>query len=546
MTNSILHTQDWVGSSKRNFRLTSMTFTPADIAQAHDYGVFHGVYITVVLTILLYALSYHIHHGHGARKIASGLGVVTLSFLFFGLYGVFFEQTHHAVTSHLFSVNFLQFTKFAAPLALLTATFVFIRYVAPLSLQAYRLISKYRFFVSLLYAIDIAVLVALFFITDINYASLLILLNFIPHMLATIYYAYVALKQHYGLLLASIYSACFVIVAGFIWLLVGGKLNLNETTYIAVNAYFCLVIILIGFITLRYGYNAAVRFAELDGIDSKNIMHDIVSGIEHDEFFMVYQPKLRLTSNQVCGFEAFVRWQHPEHGLISPAEFIEIAEQSNQIDDLFAYTLKRSVMDTKTLHDAGLNLPVSLNFSSKNLSCANAALIIDTLKHHELPANMLILELTESILLTLSPETNKALAMLHFGGIKLSLDDYGTGFSSLGYLHKLKVHEIKIDKSFISEIESNNYHQIIVESVIYMAKRLGIEVVAEGVESEQTKTLVRQHGCDIVQGYLVSKPMTKHELFDYLSHQGLLSTTTHAPRKASTPATSVVLESCAF
>lgn len=230
--------------------------------------------------------------------------------------------------------------------------------------------------------------------------------------------------------------------------------------------------------------------------------------IELDEFAVFYQPKIELKSNKIVGMEALIRWNNKSLGLIPPQHFIPIAEESGLILSIGEWVLKTACKQAVAWQKAGYgNLLMSVNLSARQLAHVGLIdLIKSTLKETGLSGNNLELELTESMIMEDTEETISVLKNIKSLGILLSIDDFGTGFSSLSYLKKLPVDTLKIDKIFVDEITSQASDAPIVASIIALAKNLKLKVVAEGVESEEQVSYLHSHGCDEIQGYFYSRP----------------------------------------
>lgn len=220
----------------------------------------------------------------------------------------------------------------------------------------------------------------------------------------------------------------------------------------------------------------------------------------------------------MVGLEALLRWSHPERGDISPATFIPIAEQTGQIIPISRWVLTRACRDMEALRRQGMSsLGVSVNISPLQFQRDNfLAILADTLSLTGLPAQWLTLELTEGILMSETDSAIEALDALRSMGVQVAIDDFGTGFSSLSYLKNLPVDTVKIDSSFIREIDRNADDASLAQGITSMAHHLGLKVVAEGVETDSQYQLVRSHGCDLFQGFLLARPMSFERLQQFL------------------------------
>lgn len=243
------------------------------------------------------------------------------------------------------------------------------------------------------------------------------------------------------------------------------------------------------------------------------LVSDLHSAIRHGGLHMNYQPKLDNHTGQLLQVEALVRWIHPELGFISPEEFIFLAEQSGQINDLTDHILQRVANDARTWFSAGLDVGVAINLSAMDLTWPALTERITSIFagwHHSM--ERITLEVTESALMEDPVEAMATLNRLRDLGVTLSVDDFGTGYSSLSQLRKLPVQELKIDKSFVLRLNAEPQDQLIVKSTIDMAHGLGLTVVAEGIENLETWKLLQSWGCNVGQGFYLSRPVSAGDL----------------------------------
>ncbi|NOX08795.1 MAG: EAL domain-containing protein [Gammaproteobacteria bacterium] len=239
--------------------------------------------------------------------------------------------------------------------------------------------------------------------------------------------------------------------------------------------------------------------------------------IENDELLLHFQPKIDLHRKKITSVEALVRWQHPEYGFISPDEFIPIAEQNGLINALTMWVLNDALHQCSIWRNKGIFINMAFNLSARSLQDISIPKQIDTLlKKWGLPANCLVLEVTESAMMKDIVRAKEILDKLDVMGVTLSIDDFGTGFSSLSYLNQLPVDELKIDRSFVTDMTRNENNAIIVRSIIDLAHNMGRSVVAEGVEDKETLNVLEILGCDVVQGYLFSRPLPAEKLEAWL------------------------------
>ncbi|WP_197468919.1 EAL domain-containing protein [Oleiphilus sp. HI0125] len=251
------------------------------------------------------------------------------------------------------------------------------------------------------------------------------------------------------------------------------------------------------------------------------IEKELRSALMNDELEVHYQPKLDLKEGLILSYEALIRWRHPERGLVSPQEFVEIAEENGLISDLGAFVLYAACQQTKAWQDQGFgDLSVSVNLSPRQLLEPHLkSIIIESIAESGLDPQYLELELTESALKEDIQGVSERLSDLRDIGIKVSVDDFGTGYSSLSYLRHLPVDTLKIDREFITNIELSKEQQAITKAIVVLGSSLDLKVVAEGAENEAQLDLLRELGCDYVQGYYVSKPLGKEAMQVLLQQQ---------------------------
>lgn len=258
---------------------------------------------------------------------------------------------------------------------------------------------------------------------------------------------------------------------------------------------------------------------EMD-VHSRNhlqLVSDLRSGLDKGEIVAFYQPKIDLSDMSIVGFEALARWQHPKLGMIAPDVFIEIAEVSNNIQMLTDKILKDACHALRKLPN-NQHYNMAINISPRILLDSSfLAKLEEVLSSCDISANQLELEITESTLMK-DPERALIIATkIAKLGMKLSVDDFGTGYSSLAYLKRLPVTTLKIDREFIKDMVNDEQDKVIVQSVIDLAKNLGMNVIAEGIEDEATQTLLQTMRCHQAQGYLYAKPFPEHQLSDWVS-----------------------------
>jgi diguanylate cyclase (GGDEF)-like protein len=243
------------------------------------------------------------------------------------------------------------------------------------------------------------------------------------------------------------------------------------------------------------------------------LLRELRHALNSGDLVLHYQPKIDLGTREVVGVEALVRWNHPDRGSIPPDEFIPLAEHSGLIGPLTRYILNSALGQARRWIQDGTPMSVAVNLSARNLGDDQLPdQVAELLRAHEVPANLLTLEITESAIFT-EPERAKALLFrLHVMGVKLSIDDFGTGYTSLGQLKTIPIAELKIDRSFVATMTSDSGNAHIVRGVVALGHNLGLAMVAEGVEDAETLTALTELGCDFAQGYLLARPMPVEDL----------------------------------
>lgn len=252
--------------------------------------------------------------------------------------------------------------------------------------------------------------------------------------------------------------------------------------------------------------------------ESLSLLSELRRALDRDEFKLFVQPKLALGTGEVIGVEALVRWQHPEKGMIYPDHFIPFSEKTGFIRALTRWMLEQSAMLSRDLKAGGANVKISVNLSARDLLDQNLPQkFADVLKRYEADAASFCLEITESSIMDDPLRAQMTLEGLHAMGVDLSIDDFGTGYSSLAYLKRLPVDELKIDKSFVMNMERDVDDAKIVRSTIDLGHNMGLRVVAEGIESEAVWQILAKMGCDQGQGYFMSRPIPASQLMAWVA-----------------------------
>jgi len=269
----------------------------------------------------------------------------------------------------------------------------------------------------------------------------------------------------------------------------------------------------------RNGYQFYSRSIHEQALTRFSLEADLRSAIEKKELTLVYQPKIDVRTGQLSGMEALARWYHPEKGIMSPTEFISLAEETGLILPLGSWVLQQACSQMKMWLDAGWPvMTVAVNCSSEQFTKSDIIEDINVaLELSGLDPSHLEIELTESLILQDGEKGIEILKNLKRLGIKVSIDDFGTGFSSLSYLKRLPVDKLKIDKSFVDDLEKDSGDAAIVTAIITLSHNLDLTVVAEGVETQEQYDILRKFDCDEIQGYLISHPLNVQQFEEWMS-----------------------------
>ena len=244
--------------------------------------------------------------------------------------------------------------------------------------------------------------------------------------------------------------------------------------------------------------------------------------IERNEFRLYYQPQIDNASGAVLGVEALLRWQHPDFGLVSPAEFIPLLEETGLIVPAGEWVLRTACEQLRAWHAAGWpQLRMAINLSPRQFQDAGLAMVIERgLAALGCDPGLLELEITESVLLRHTATTLETLEALHALGVRMAIDDFGTGYSSLSYLRRYSIDTLKIDRSFVHDVPGDADDSALASAIIVLAQSLKLDVIAEGVETEAQRDFLRARGCHQMQGYLFSRPLPAEDITRLLEKAG--------------------------
>jgi len=251
------------------------------------------------------------------------------------------------------------------------------------------------------------------------------------------------------------------------------------------------------------------------------IEKSLYKALANNEFELYYQPQINLQTDKIVGLEALIRWNHPLKGLIAPGYFIHIAEESELILDIGNWVLREAMEQIKQWHDQGLNPgKMAINFAGKQLDSPKLiSTVIGALKETGCKAKWIEMEIVERFIMKDTTKSIALLKRLRELGLDISIDDFGTGHSSLSYLKKLPITKLKIDQSFVQNLEESREDRAIARTIIELGRGLGLSVLAEGVETKEQRDFIYSNGCELMQGYLFSKPMNAKEMEIMLKNQ---------------------------
>jgi EAL domain-containing protein (putative c-di-GMP-specific phosphodiesterase class I) len=253
-------------------------------------------------------------------------------------------------------------------------------------------------------------------------------------------------------------------------------------------------------------------------VELLRVQNDLRRAVERNEFRLAYQPIISLEDSAITGFEALIRWQHPERGLLPPSEFIDVAEDTGIVVQMGRWVLHEACRQTKAWHDAGFKVSISVNLSAKQFQRTDIAACVEgALSESGLPAEYLHLEITETVLMSDAESLVSLVRDLKKSGVRVHIDDFGTGYSSLSYLQRFQVDALKIDRSFVKDMASGGGERAIVETIASLGHNLGIGVIAEGVETPAQLSMLEDMNCTHAQGYYFCTPVESGRATDLLT-----------------------------
>jgi diguanylate cyclase (GGDEF)-like protein len=258
------------------------------------------------------------------------------------------------------------------------------------------------------------------------------------------------------------------------------------------------------------------------------LVNELRLALARDELILHYQPKVALDDGAVHGVEALLRWQHPERGLVSPDDFLPAVEGTELMDRITATVLDKALAQSRSWSKHGSGVPIAVNIPTRSLLDARfPSQVFAGLKQYDVVGADLVLEITECSSIRDMQRSVEALSSIRNLGVRISIDDYGTGYASMSYLRDLPVDELKIDRSFVTHINNDTQGALLMRSIVELGHNLGLTVTAEGVEDDRVCQILREAGCDVAQGYLFSRPISAAAMTAWLAHKALLRTQHH-------------------
>lgn len=477
------------------------------------FGITTGILFAVAIFFLIFTLiNAYIRK---RKQVAEVFFYGMLAHFSYGLYNIYSLQIHFEPAQLVFPPWFLIACKLALPVGLYFNFKILIKTTPIHSSEAFALWHKSK---PILKLIDLLYLITLCIITFIDSLVTITMLGFLIsflHCLSGGYFSLKSLKpKHISKLYAfAMFALSTLFLGGFLLLCLFDYHNIPHLLFNSMHLLCSLLILICGFSLITFIIETNLPQNEVSTFNIDNLDKNVYQALKTNEFFVVYQPKFNIKTNKVEGLEALIRWQHAKRGLIMPNQFISMLEKTPIINDICHFMIDKVIQEIKENH---ISVPISINFSVKNLNQTTANYLLTKLKENQLPHDAIIVEITESFLLDMSEEQKSTLLLFKEAGINLSLDDFGAGYSSLKYLDELKLSELKIDRDITKKIlEPTN--KTIVTNLINMCNELNVKVVAEGVENDLTVLALKQINCHVIQGYVISKPKKMAQIIKWMN-----------------------------
>lgn len=484
-----------------------------NILYFHLNGLISGLFFSAFLMVIIFLVVFLLKQRQ--TELFRLMLLCCFCFICFWLFNIYFQASLLPLDS-IYPSWILDATKIALPVGLIFFTKVLVQMSQLSSATSYLIYQKFKPFITILYGLSVLAIISFLFISNhLTVIGLTEILLAYASLLGGLYCLRIIKPPMGSVLGVGLLFGClsFLVIAFVLFVKPPNNLLVVFTTESFIVG---LTMIFMTMYFVIYGYHELHTYDEYISYDWRNLIKNIHIAVDQNQFFLVYQPKVNIVTNEIVGVEALLRWQHPEHGLIMPNNFIPLSEKSHLIDTICQWLIKHSIKQAKEFTEKGLDLPISINFSVKNLHPKMIKFLQNTLTEYGVSTDRLMIEITESIFIAQTQAEKKAISMLQEMGVNVSLDDYGTGYSSLSTMQSMTINELKIDRSFVKDMLTNHEDSIIVESIIYMTKRLGMTVVAEGIEDEQLLEKLKEMGCEVGQGYGLAKPMPVEKLNQWM------------------------------
>lgn len=479
----------------------------------HAYGMINGVFLSAAMYVLFFALLCFFQEKQ--KRISYPFFLIFIAAISYMLVNIF-SQTIYSEIAYVYPKWLTIIAKNSLPMATFISTMVLLKNLSIKTYDAYALVDRNKPLIYFIFSLIFTSQMGLFIITNYKTAYFFSLLSVIPVLITAIILFSKSLQQRLSYYFILVFFCLLIMITFQIWVqLSSDQVLWSSQLFLMVHVVFSIILLVLSFLSIRFGYHEASRFFEIFDLDKQQLVNSLYQAIKEEQFFLVFQPKINILENKIVGVESLIRWQHPKKGIIFPVDFIPVAEKTNMINQICQWSIDNAVQQVKLFIDKGYYVPVSINFSVKSLNPDLVTFLQETIDKYQVPAEMIIIEITEKLLVNPKYYQEKALRMLRHMDIKLSLDDYGTGVSSLSFINKMGLHEIKIDKSFIHNIDKSKDNWIIVKSTIQMSKGLKLVAVAEGVENMLSLGILKDLGCDVAQGNSIAKPMRSSTMIDW-------------------------------
>ncbi len=458
---------------------------------------------------LLVAMTSLLHWFHNQNKQASmRLAVGAIGFFFYCLYNLSFQSLTGSPVAALLPDELKRVLPASSPISLALLTLIIIKSTLITSFRAYSFIHDNAWLPNSLYGVAALSLIGIVFAPDQRTAELIGHWTFLPFLLtyAVLIYHFFDDPRIRYFTAGSLTLICTLItITG--WYFNQGLIPWGEPWLLILNLYYGISCFCVSYGVVVYGYSGAVRYQHIRALDKRNIAHKINDALHDDHFHLAYQPKIDLKTGETRSLEALIRWTDPKLGNIPPDEFIPLSEEIDLINRITQWVVARAFADARQLELLGLNLSIAINFSFININSHMIDFMEAKLSEHQLSGSKIIIEITERFWIYDSEEANANIKRLQDLGFTISLDDFGTGESSLQSFHNIQFSEIKIDQSFVRTISTSKHYQSLVQSMIELCQRLQIATVVEGVEDEEALRLVTSYGATYAQGYGIARPV---------------------------------------